>query len=83
MERNELLKLSRHTAEQWLSSKIDDNTRKEIEQMLAGDENLLIDSFYTHLEFGTGGLRGIMGAGTNWNEYLHTWNGYPGLGKLS
>jgi len=65
MERNELLELARKRAEQWLSGKIDDPTRNEIRQMLAGDENLLIDSFYTSLEFGTGGLRGIMGAGTN------------------
>ncbi len=65
MERNELLSLARSQAEKWLSSNINDSTRKEIQQMLGGDENLLIDSFYTSLEFGTGGLRGIMGAGTN------------------
>jgi phosphoglucomutase len=65
MERNELIALSQSMAKRWLSSKIDENTRNEIQQMLAGNEDLLVDSFYTNLEFGTGGLRGIMGAGTN------------------
>ena len=38
--------------------------------MLENDEQLLIDSFYKDMEFGTGGLRGIMGAGTNrMNKY--------------
>lgn len=52
-------------AQQWLNSNIDDETRQKIEHMLAHDEKELIESFYRVLEFGTGGLRGIMGVGTN------------------
>src|SRR5688572_41107 len=54
-------------AQQWLASDvIDDATKKEIQVLLAKqDPKELIDSFYKDLEFGTGGLRGIMGAGSN------------------
>jgi len=48
-----------------LGSEFNDETRKEVKEMLANDEKKLIDAFYQDLEFGTGGLRGIMGAGTN------------------
>lgn len=65
MNQNELLEVSRKKAEQWLASSIDPQTRQEVEALLKGDEKILIDSFYADLEFGTGGLRGIMGAGTN------------------
>ena len=65
MNQNELLTVSRKKAEQWLASNIDTQTRQEVEALLKGDEKVLIDSFYTDLEFGTGGLRGIMGVGTN------------------
>lgn len=66
MENMDLLKLVEEKAQQWLSPIYDENTRKEVEQMLANpDKTGLIDSFYKDLEFGTGGLRGIMGAGTN------------------
>ena len=52
-------------AESWLSPEFNDETRNEVREMLEKDENKLIDAFYQDLEFGTGGLRGIMGAGTN------------------
>ncbi|HEX2920897.1 MAG TPA: phospho-sugar mutase [Bacteroidales bacterium] len=49
----------------WLGIEFDEQTRKEVQDMLEHDEKKLIDAFYQDLEFGTGGLRGIMGAGTN------------------
>jgi phosphoglucomutase len=55
----------RKKAEQWLGSEFNEETRKEVKWMLENDEKKLIDAFYQDLEFGTGGLRGIMGAGTN------------------
>jgi phosphoglucomutase len=55
----------RKRAEQWLGSDFNEETRKEVKWMLEHDEKKLIDAFYQDLEFGTGGLRGIMGAGTN------------------
>ena len=55
----------RTRAESWLGKEFNEETRKEVREMLDKDENKLIDAFYQDLEFGTGGLRGIMGAGTN------------------
>lgn len=55
----------RKKAEKWLSEEYDSETRAEVREMLQKDEKRLIDSFYQDMEFGTGGLRGIMGAGTN------------------
>jgi phosphoglucomutase len=55
----------RTKAESWLGKEFNDETRREVKHMLENDENKLIDAFYQDLEFGTGGLRGIMGAGTN------------------
>jgi len=55
----------REKANRWLGEEFNDATRKEVREMLDGDEKKLIDAFYQDLEFGTGGLRGIMGAGTN------------------
>jgi phosphoglucomutase len=55
----------RKRAEYWLSEIFDSETRNEVKNMIDNDENLLTESFYKDLEFGTGGLRGIMGAGTN------------------
>lgn len=53
-------------AQQWLSPAFDEKTRKEVQAKLAAaDKTDLIESFYKDLEFGTGGLRGIMGAGSN------------------
>jgi phosphoglucomutase len=53
-------------AQSWLSSNIDEKSKKEIRTLLdATDNTELIDSFYKDLEFGTGGLRGLMGVGSN------------------
>jgi phosphoglucomutase len=55
----------RKRAEQWLGNEFNEQTRNEVREMLQNDEKKLVDAFYQDLEFGTGGLRGIMGAGTN------------------
>ena len=55
----------RKRAESWLGEEFNAQTRKEVHDLLDGDEKKLVDAFYQDLEFGTGGLRGIMGAGTN------------------
>jgi phosphoglucomutase len=66
METNDLIKLCEAKAISWLSPVYDDSIRLEVKRMLDNpDKTELIDSFYRDLEFGTGGLRGIMGAGTN------------------
>lgn len=73
MENNEqLIAQCEATAKQWLSPAFDEETRKAVEQMLANEDKTdLIDAFYQNLEFGTGGLRGIMGVGTNrMNKYI-------------
>ena len=62
---NNTLELVKKRATDWLSPKYDEATRAEVQKLLNGDEKDLIDSFYRDLEFGTGGLRGIMGPGTN------------------
>lgn len=63
---NELIKQVTEKAEKWLSDSYDAETRAAVQAMLdAADKTDLIESFYKDLEFGTGGLRGIMGAGTN------------------
>ena len=52
-------------AKSWLTDLYDAETKKQVQDMLDNDPNELVESFYRNLEFGTGGLRGIMGAGTN------------------
>ncbi|AWW32537.1 phospho-sugar mutase [Echinicola strongylocentroti] len=53
-------------AQSWLNSNIDQDTKSKIQQLLdASDSSELVDSFYKDLEFGTGGLRGVMGIGSN------------------
>ena len=55
---------------QWLNGNYDDVTKAAIKTMQAENETELLESFYRNLEFGTGGLRGIMGVGTNrMNKY--------------
>jgi len=49
----------------WLAGNYDENTKNEIRQLQANHPKELADAFYKNLEFGTGGLRGLMGAGTN------------------
>ena len=66
MSNDELLRTVTARAEKWLGPEYDEETRAEVKRMLeADDKTELIESFYKDLEFGTGGLRGIMGAGTN------------------
>lgn len=66
MENKEIILQARAKAEKWQSEAYDNDTRAEVTRMLnASDTTELVDSFYNDLEFGTGGLRGIMGAGTN------------------
>ena len=73
MENNaQLIAQCEALAKQWLTPAFDEETRKEVQAMLDNpDKTDLIDAFYQNLEFGTGGLRGIMGAGTNrMNKYI-------------
>lgn len=66
MEQNDVLQKVTERAQSWLSEGYDADTQKEVRRMLeAEDKTELIEAFYKNLEFGTGGLRGIMGAGTN------------------
>ncbi len=55
----------RNKAKKWLTGNYDDATKKQVKYLLENDEKELIESFYKDLEFGTGGMRGIMGVGTN------------------
>ena len=69
----QLIKECETKAQAWLSSPYyDEETKAEIREMMQNeDKTALIDAFYQNLEFGTGGLRGIMGAGTNrMNKYI-------------
>ena len=69
----QLIKECEEKALAWISSPYyDEETKSEIRQMLdSEDKPALVDAFYQNLEFGTGGLRGIMGAGTNrMNKYI-------------
>ena len=60
----------REVAMQWTGPAYDEETRAGVNALLHGDEKELEDAFYRNLEFGTGGLRGIMGVGTNrMNKY--------------
>ena len=66
MENEELIKQVTEKAEKWLTPAYDAETQAEIKKMLANpDKTDLIEAFYKDLEFGTGGLRGIMGVGSN------------------
>ncbi len=66
MENKELLKAVEAKAQSWLDGQYDEKTKSEVRAMLeSADKSALIDAFYKDLEFGTGGLRGKMGAGSN------------------
>lgn len=69
---SELIAQCEKRARQWLTTEFDEATRKDVQAMLDKDDKTdLIEAFYKNLEFGTGGLRGIMGAGTNrMNVYI-------------
>ncbi len=60
-----LLNEVKSKARVWLEGNYDAETQKQVKHLLEHDEKELIESFYRDLEFGTGGLRGIMGVGTN------------------
>jgi phosphoglucomutase len=61
---------TRKNVETWLNGQYDDESKKYIRNLLKTDEAALEDAFYCDLEFGTGGLRGVMGVGTNrMNKY--------------
>ncbi len=63
---NDVLNQVKTRAGVWLNGNFDQTTRQQVKTLMEStDETELIDSFYRDLEFGTGGLRGIMGAGTN------------------
>lgn len=55
----------RQKAESWLTDGYDEKTREDVLNMIKGNPKELEESFYRNLEFGTGGLRGVMGVGTN------------------
>ncbi|WP_298073221.1 phospho-sugar mutase [uncultured Bacteroides sp.] len=66
MENQDLIKVVTEKAQEWLGPAFDVETQAEVRKMLGNDDKTeLIESFYKDLEFGTGGLRGIMGAGSN------------------
>ena len=71
MKDKKLLEEVRNKAAIWLGNDYDETTRNQVQMLLDNeDPTELIESFYRDLEFGTGGLRGIMGAGTNrMNKY--------------
>jgi phosphoglucomutase/phosphomannomutase len=53
------------TINAWLKPPFDDETKRKVKELLEKDKQLALDAFYTTLSFGTGGLRGLMGPGTN------------------
>ncbi len=65
MENTDMLTFVKGRAQQWLGNNFDEATKLAVKNLLENDETELIESFYRDLEFGTGGLRGIMGVGTN------------------
>ena len=71
MEDEKLLQQVRAKASGWLSPEYDEETRKQVKALLEKEDSTdLIEAFYRDLEFGTGGLRGIMGVGSNrMNKY--------------
>ena len=62
---NDLDKLVASKAQAWLDGNYDEATKQEVRFLMENNHNELVESFYKDLEFGTGGLRGIMGVGTN------------------
>ena len=66
MKQNDVLEMVKAKANEWLTGNYDEETKAEVKRLLENDDNTdLIDAFYRDLEFGTGGLRGIMGVGSN------------------
>ena len=66
MENQELVQQVTEKAKKWLTPAYDEKTQEEIKRLISNpDKTELIEAFYKDLEFGTGGLRGIMGVGSN------------------
>ena len=66
MGNEELIKLCIEKAQKWLTPAYDAETQAEVKRMIENEDKTdLIEAFYKDLEFGTGGLRGIMGVGSN------------------
>ncbi|MCG8699807.1 MAG: phospho-sugar mutase [Bacteroidales bacterium] len=65
MSDKQLLEQVKSKANIWLNGNYDADTKSQVKELLENDEKELVESFYRDLEFGTGGLRGIMGVGTN------------------
>ncbi|MFC2098984.1 phospho-sugar mutase [Bacteroidota bacterium] len=65
MENKELFREVTEKAQTWLDSNIDQDSKDQILDMMENNKDEFVESFYRSLEFGTGGLRGIMGIGTN------------------
>jgi len=65
METENILETVKEKARVWLGPGFDEETRRNVREMLEKKQDELIEAFYKDLEFGTGGLRGIMGTGTN------------------
>lgn len=62
--------IAKRNLDKWLSGNYDEKTKNEISLLLTQNPTEVEDSFYRNLEFGTGGLRGLMGVGTNrMNKY--------------
>ena len=62
---NELEQQVLKKAQTWLDGNYDEATKKQVKYLMENDMKELVESFYKDLEFGTGGLRGIMGVGSN------------------
>lgn len=65
MTENEIEKMVIEKARKWTEPSFDKDTREKVNHLIENDKKELVESFYRELEFGTGGLRGIMGVGTN------------------
>jgi phosphoglucomutase len=65
MNNQEMISKVKEKAATWLSEEYDNETRNQVQNLIENNESELIESFYRDLEFGTGGLRGIMGVGSN------------------
>ena len=61
----DLLQKSKENAQSWLTATFDESTQQAVRQMLEGNPDELTECFHKNLEFGTGGMRGILGIGTN------------------
>ena len=62
---SEIFDKVKQKAEAWLAGNYNEESKKEVKNLLENNKDGLIDAFYKDLEFGTGGLRGVMGYGTN------------------